>query len=380
MNPLGTRARVEELAALLEGGVSGPDTPTAGHAALAFRLQAVAPDLASTVVPRPEFRAALRTRLVAVATVQAATLATAPAPACSGSRTLGSAGSLTETRKAQRRMGVAAAAMAGVVAFAGVGVAASRSLPGQPFYGLKRGTEDVQLALAHGDTAKGRTHLEFAATRLREVQAMTHGDGELSLGAGTTGPVAAGAFGASTQTRINRTLADFSRETRAGQALLERAYRASGGPEPLRILTAFSTLQRARLVAVLTDLPAGSRASAERALQLVSSVGRDARQLLFLGGCGGECFPQGGGPTPQPTSGTLSTPTATPNRAPTDQLTTGTSGGPSVTGAPTAPPSPAPGSLPIEPALPTSQPTIPPLPTILPTALPTLLPSILPVP
>ena len=362
MSPLGTRARVEELAGLLEGAVSGPTTPTAEHAAVAMRLRAVAPLLEGTVVPRPEFRAALRARLVAVATVQAATLAPDP----SGSKVVGAAASWTQTRTAQRRMGVAAGLMAGVVAFTGLAVAASRSLPGQPFYGLKRGTEDVQLQLAHGDTAKGRTHLEFAATRLREVQSLAHGDGELSLGAGTTGPFAAGAFGAPARNAINRTLADFSSETRAGQALLQRAYRASSKPEPLRILTAFSTLQKARLVAVLPDLPTGSRAFAERALQLVTVVGSDAGQLLSVGRCGRECVPPGGGPTL--TGG----PTGTPN----GQNRTVRPGGPIATPAPTAPRSPSPrspspGSLPTAPVpLRTSAPTIlpPPLPPIPPLA------------
>ena len=360
MSPLGTRARVEELAGLLEGAVSGPTTLTAEHAAVAMRVRAVAPLLEGTVVPRPEFRAALRARLVAVATVQAATVTPDPASALSGSKVVGAPASWTQTRTAQRRMGVAAGLMAGVVAFTGLAVAASRSLPGQPFYGLKRGTEDVQLQLAHGDTAMGRTHLEFAATRLREVQSLAHGDGELSLGAGTTAPVAAGAFGAPARNAINRTLADFSSETRAGQALLQRAYRASGKPEPLRILAAFSTLQKARLVAVLPDLPAGSRAFAGQALQLVTVVGSDAGQLLSAGRCGRECFPPGGGPAVK----------GGPTDTPTGQNRTVRPGGPIATLAPTAPRSPSPGSLPTAPV---------PLGTSAPTILPPLLPPIPPL-
>ncbi len=366
MSPLGTRARVEELAGLLEGAVSGPTTRTAGHAAVAMRLRAVAPLLEGAVSPPAEFRATLRARLVAVATVQAATLTALPAPrstpARSGGKALGAAASWTQTRTAQRRMGVVAGLMAGVVAFTGMAVAASRSLPGQPFYGLKRGTEDVRLQLAHGDTAKGRTHLEFAATRLREVQSLAHDDVALSLGTGTRGPVAAGAFGAPARTAIDRTLADFSHETRAGQALLDRAYRASGKPEPLRILTAFSTLQKARLVAVLPDLPAGSRAVAEQALELVALVGSDAGQLLSVGRCARECLPPGGGPTLP--GGTTYTPNGQPR--------SGQPGDPIATPSLTTPHPPSRGSL--------RTPTPPvPLRTHAPTILPPPLPPLPPL-
>ena len=70
MNPLGNRARAEELARLLEGAVAGPTATTGGYAALAARLRAVSPVLQDTTALRPEFRTQLRQRLVAVATVQ----------------------------------------------------------------------------------------------------------------------------------------------------------------------------------------------------------------------------------------------------------------------------------------------------------------------
>ena len=79
-----------------------------------------------------------------------------------------------------RRAGISADVLTGV------GVAATRSLPGQPFYGLKGVGEDLQLKMADGDTAKGTKHLEFASTRLREIRALAHGEGQLSLGAAGT--------------------------------------------------------------------------------------------------------------------------------------------------------------------------------------------------
>jgi hypothetical protein len=399
MNPLGTRARVEELARLLDGAVSGPGSLTAGHAALATRLRAVAPSLDALAVPRAEFRATLRTRLLAVATVQAATAADAPyAEPLTRPSALDAAMSWTQTRKAQRRIGLTAGAMAGVIAFTGVGIAASRSLPGQPFYGLKRGAEGVQLQLAQGDTAKGTKHLEFASTRLREVRALAQGDSQLALGSATT-PQAAGAFGGSVTSKINDTLADFDSETKTGRTLLEKVYHATGKPEPLRILTTFSSQQQLRLVSIMPELPKASRRSAEQSLQLVTDVGSTANQLLSIGTCGGECFPQGGGPTlptePVPAPGATATPstspssndvppctcvqpTATPEPTPAVEPTPTDSPTETPTESPTASPTPSPTSSP------TSSPgVIPPLPlpTILPTILPTLpvLPN-LPIP
>ncbi|MGZ6791522.1 MAG: DUF5667 domain-containing protein, partial [Mycobacteriales bacterium] len=260
-------------------------------------------------------------------------------------------------------------------------------LPGEPFYGLKRGTEGLQLDLAHGDTAKGTKHLEFAATRLREVRALARGEGELSLGGGTT-PLAGGG-GRTLQRRVDATLADFDTETTAGSRLLQRAYRATGKQAPLRILTSFSTQQQVRLASIIPDLPAGSRAVAEQSLALVTEVGSTADQLLSLGTCGASCAPSAGGPTvpsePEPTPGTTAVPSGSPDGngvppcvclAPTPGQTAGpspSSGEP--TGAPGAPgdqPTPQPTPTPTPSSTPAPGPT---LPVVLPTAVTTLLPT-----
>lgn len=398
MNPLGTRARIEELARLLDGAVSGPATLTGGHASLATRLRAVAPSFDAPSIPRPEFRTALRARLVAVATVQAATLPPLAAPAPAGSKALEAAVSWTQSNKAQRRIGVTAGAMAGVIAFTGVGVAASRSLPGQPFYGLKRGAEDVQLTMAQGDISKGSKHLEFAATRLREVRALAHGERELSLGGGSTGPLAAGAtLGSSVQARINTTLSDFDAETSSGRSLLEKAYRTSGKPAPLRILTTFSSQQQVRLTSIIPDLPAGSQRIAQQSLQLVTEVGSTAGQLLSIGTCTSSCFPQGGGPTlpsePVPMPGATASPSNDNNVPPCTCVQPASSDPtPSVDPSPSQPPAPdaTPTDSPTETPSPTPSPTstpspspfpfpLPSLPPIIP-SLPPILPSGIPLP
>jgi len=158
---LPSRRRADEFARLLEGGGSTNDPGLAPLVGLARSLQSL------PLGPTPDFRDALRQRLLAVAAV-----APAAAPARTASK-LGGLDRLVGSWRAQRRFAVAAGAMAGVVAIAGVGVAGSRSLPGDPLYGIKRGTEAVQLATTHGLQARGELHLRFAKERLSEVERLS---------------------------------------------------------------------------------------------------------------------------------------------------------------------------------------------------------------
>lgn len=385
MNPLGNRARAEELARLLEGAAYGGAAAPAGNlAALAFRLRAVSPALEEVAPLRPEFRTALRQRLVAVATVQAPQAA--PAAVAVGAGSLDKVLAWSRTWSAQKRLALASGAMAGVVALTGVGVASSRSLPGQPFYGLKRASEGLQLQMASGDTAKGTKHLEFAATRLREVRALANGDGELSLGAvGDLGTLAAGRTTASLQNRITRTLAAFDHETSQGRTLLEGVYRSTGRTAPLRVLTEFSSQQKDRLSTLIPELPAGTADAAAQSLALVTEVGSTATQLLEMGTCSASCDPSAAGPAltvePGPTPGTSASPEQDGNGVPPCtcvEPSTTPEPTPGPTTEPTSEPTPAPTGSPRP--TPTSSPTPTPgvLPTIVPTAVPTVLPTILP--
>jgi hypothetical protein len=383
MNPLGNRARAQELARLLEGAVAGPGTAVAGYATLAVRLRALA--AAVDPAPAPDFREALRTRLLAVAAVQGVGAEAAPA------RGLAKAVTWTHSWKAQRRLAVMAGAMAGVVALTGVGIASSRSLPGQPFYGLKRVAEDVQLSLADGDTEKGTKHLEFAATRLREVRALARGEGQLALSG--TGTVAGSvALGGSLASRIESTLGDFRSETSQGRSLLEKAYRSTGKKEPLRVLTTFARQQQSRLTAILPELPSDTTDAAEESLALVTQVGTQANELLGFQACDVACNPDSAGPgvaeEPAPAPGATASATpppdnngvadcecnATPEPTPAPSESEEPTPSPEPTAEPTPTPTPTPTRTPEPGLLPDPLPSLIPDPieSLLPTALPTL--------
>ena len=415
MNPFGTRGRAEELARLLDGATALPAPAGLGGApVLVARLRATGASLSTTTVPRPEFKAALRTRLMAVAAVQAAQAeaGVAARPA----RALEDAVSWATGRRAA---GVAAGAMASVVAVTGVAVAGSQSLPGDPFYGVKRTTEALQLATADGDVERGTRHLDFAATRLREVRGLALGRDAaqaLPLSAGVDGAVLAGsasdlaagaALGGSVAERVRKTLADMDTETRKGTELLTEAFRDSQQPEPLRALSRFATRQSDGLERLLPALPAATRDRARVSLALLTGVASETDELLDLGTCGPACDPSTSAPAPGSTTGTAPStavpgsdpcacepqPTPAPSSATAPEPGTGSTPGqePQPTAsstrrpAPSSTPQPSPssgGGLPLPVPLPEPLPSLPlpevPLPT-LPEPVASLLPTLGPL-
>ena len=378
MNPFGSRAS-DDFARLLDSG---------GTVALVTRLRATGAALDGAVAPRPEFRAALRTRLMAVATVQAAAPAAAPraVPVAVSWRRRGSV--------------VAAGAMASVVAVSGVAVAGSQSLPGDPFYGVKRTTEAFQLRMADGDVEKGTRHLDFAATRLREVRGLTLGrdaadagpvlgpsalSGGLVLRSASQPLATGGALSAGVADRVRTTLAEMDEQTREGSELLTEAFRESQAPEPLRALSRFATRQSAGLEELLPALPPATQTRARASLALLSDVEETTEELILIGTCGTSCDPSTAAPTlptvpgspapvpsgedcacPEPAPAPTPDPTSPPSSEPTPAPQP--TDGPSSTPATPAQPSPSPSAgepLPVplpSPSLPIPLPTLSPLP------------------
>jgi len=350
MNLTGTR-RAEEFHRLVESSVRDDD-PVSGP------LLAVVDALRSTPTvpaPRPEFRAALRQRLVAVATVQGVGETESPM------RRARSAGS---TWKVQRRLTALAAGAAVVTGVAGVGVGSSRSLPGQPLYGVKRAAEAAQLAATVGTEARGKRHLEFARTRLAEIKALAGSSSSL-------GPIAGdndAAAGSSAHAQlIQQTLRAMDEETRSGANDLFAAFQSSGSREPLLALNDFSREQYADLRGLLPELPEPSRPAAGSSLALLQVVAQWT--VRYAGSAPSPTSTTPSVPAPGPSSSTTSnSPSATPAVKPSSGGSTPTRSS-SPTGSGGTPILPTNNStvLPIPPL-----PTLTPVPTQLPTELPTL--------
>lgn len=227
-------------------------------------------------------RARQRQRLVAVMAVNP------PAPDATTGRL-----ATPRTSRATRRLAALGSSVAVMTAVAGVGVAGARSLPGQPFYDVKRATEAVQLWLARGDLAKGREHLEFARTRLAEARALP--PTETSL--------------------ITSTLARMDAETRDGSADLISAYRSSSSAEPLSDLASFAQQQYAGLVALAHRLPLTQQPVELRSLGVLGAVTQRVKQVAD--GCLTCLLPgqSGGGGAASPTPAPTPTPSPTQHRS-----------------------------------------------------------------
>lgn len=320
----------EEFAAALEGSGAASarrDPALAPLLSLAQGLQAV------PLAAAPDFRDALRQRLLAVATVAPSPLAV-PSPA-------DRARTWVEGWRVQRALQVAAASMAGVVAVTGVSVGASRSAPGDALYGMKRSAEGVQLSLARNDVNRGKRHLQHAETRLREVARIVGEDIALGPAPSTPGQITV-AFGGSKSARVAEGLHAMDDSTRDGTRLLFEAYTEEQDDDVLRYVQEFTARQREHLGAVISALPAEAYDDAEASLSLVSNLHLRATQLLAVGTCGAENCVALKPVAPSPGATTPATPTATPtydDLGPVPCTCPGTGSGPEPTPEPTPSPS-----------------------------------------
>jgi hypothetical protein len=335
--PMSRDARsAERFAGLLDidGSQAATADPAMGSLLLVANSLRAAGRASGPVGPEADFRAALRQRLVAVATVQGVE----PEAIGHGRTAIGS--------RAYRRIAAFAGTVAIVTSVAGVGVAASRSLPGDPFYGIKRGTESVQLWAASGNLAKGKRHLEFARTRLAEAQALPDDSSHL----------------ASTLTAMNV-------QTKEGTSELISAYQSSKSMAPLADLVVFSREQIAGLLALAPTLPVALRSQDTTSIQLldgvvnqVNTVSNDACVLCVVPG--GTPSPGGHLPSVAPLHSPIPSTKLTPQPVTSNHPSTG----------------PIKTPIPVHTTLPTSVPTKLPtkLPTHLPTGILTIIPSLSP--
>lgn len=138
-------------------GAAGDDVALAPLLRLTEALGAAG---GGAIAPTDAFRQALRNRILAVGAVS-----TRPA------------GGISQPAPWRRRLVAVSAALAVTTGgAAATAVASTNALPGDTLYDVKRAVEQVQLALAPTELAKGERYLAIASTRLAEVQAMLEGN------------------------------------------------------------------------------------------------------------------------------------------------------------------------------------------------------------
>jgi hypothetical protein len=336
--------------------------------------------------PDPEFRAATRARLVAMAAVR--TPVTAPASRLWG-LLAGRAPDASSLRwRARLTAGLAGAALT-VTTLATLVAVADGTGPGDVLYDLKRGTERTQLALA-GDS-RGQILLDFASTRLDELEVLV-GDGASALPAAMPagpGDAAVSATGAD-PVLVLETLQAMDAETGEGTVWLTDRAVESSDAGPLDHLAQWAAGQADDLVALQDLVPDAAAEAVGRSLTLLADVGARADGLQAALGCPAgpavdgtddlgpvpvPCPPPAPGPPPAGGSGGTSTrtstvdggaPVATDPTVPTPAPTGGRGPGGTVPAPPTpvvpSPTTSVPGGL--LPPLSTTAPQRPSTPTV----------------
>ena len=249
------------------------------------RVRAVLASLAavSTPAPRAEFRSELRAQLVAITpriiteSAAAPELAAAPKSATAGRRAARPVAApprhsdafVSRLRRIpiRRPLVIAASVLTAFAVLLGGAVYMSRkALPGDALYGLKRASENFQLATAGSDTEKAHDYLSFAATRAKEVRALLSRAGVAGVGP------QAGGIDAGTAANIRSTLASADADVKSASKLLgDQAVRSQSG-KPLDAVTQWGPSQLTRLNDIAAAMPAGSLQA--RTMSSANLVGR----------------------------------------------------------------------------------------------------------
>jgi hypothetical protein len=296
------------------------------------RVQAVLAELKTLTVappPRAHFRAELRAQLVAVAPRLVAEGAAAEAPLVdiaprpspipkaqrvqpqAPARHTDRDGVLARLRRLPigRPLAIAATVVtAFALLLAGAVVLSKKALPGDALYGLKRASEQVELATASNDQEKARYYLEFAATRANEAKSLLGRSSASALG---VGPHASGGVNAHTAKLVTSTLASADSDVRSASRLLGTQAVHNSSAKPLGAMIDFAPGQLRRLQQIAAAIPAGElRTRADTSARLVSAALVRATALQSAIGC--SCLKDAPsdelGPIPCTSCGSIATP------------------------------------------------------------------------
>lgn len=228
--------------------------------------------------PAPEFKARLRERLVAAAATSPTDVLPKVAPdAGGGPARRRPAGHGVRPARVPLLAGVGApraallaGALSALVALAGVTVVTShRALPGDKLYSLKRTTESVELALAHGADAKARRHLDFAQNRASELADFVT---RRAPGSSRSSQESAAELNDSDVALVRSALDDMDKETREGTRLLTTYAVGKMLDDPLADLAAWAADQRAIIQPVLDRLDGDAAARARSSVALIDQI------------------------------------------------------------------------------------------------------------
>ncbi|MBV9315275.1 MAG: hypothetical protein JO100_16425 [Pseudonocardia sp.] len=160
-------------------------------------------------------------------------------------------------------IGISAAAVVMALAVTGGGALFSQNaLPGDTLYGVKKTTESGVVALTPGQENKGQRQLDYAATRLDEVQALNSNQ----------------AASADRGTDISQALRGFNEQTAAGSRLLLSGINA-GNKNELTTLSNWANAQSRRLAAMRSSMPPSAQLDVDNSIRLLELLRTRAQSL-----------------------------------------------------------------------------------------------------
>jgi hypothetical protein len=281
------RRRAAEFAQLADLAVDRPGADVAKQLAedeesaqLVSITQALR-ELESAAGPDPQFRARLRQRLVAHATVTApagGTARTPVVPAPRGGRTQRLGG-----RAGSPRLAFLAGTLAALVLISGLTLLASNNaVPGDSLYAIKRSSENLELALLHNPQDRGERKLSFARERLQEINSLVARNG--SPAGGSTGT---GTFGSADTNQMLAALKDMDRSTGEGAALLTGLAVQKQSAQLLAELDAWANGQLTSLTTLRQRMPGEAAQRATGSITLLNRLSFRLAELRAALGCTG---------------------------------------------------------------------------------------------
>ncbi|GAB2824262.1 DUF5667 domain-containing protein [Lentzea nigeriaca] len=235
----------ERFARAVEGGPQpvGRDSDLADDLAIVALLRGM------DVGPDAETRARMKQRIL-----------TAPPP----EKPL--VGSSVRRVGARARLAVAAAAvLCLLMSLGGMSVLLSRdALPGDPLYGVKRTTESASIGLTFGDESRALKHLEFAASRVTEMETLADRSAD--------------------QSAQLTALADLNSDAVEG-ARQFTTYATSSDEKALPALREWALAQYVKLGTLRPRLPGDAGAHADTTMWLLASIAQRAHDLAARAGC-----------------------------------------------------------------------------------------------
>ncbi|GAA5177887.1 DUF5667 domain-containing protein [Rugosimonospora acidiphila] len=152
---------------------------------------------------------------------------------------------------------------AGTLALSGMSMASGDAMPGDPLYGVKRSTENAQLALTGSDIDRGQAYLGFARNRGMEATAVRDDPN-----------------------RLEAALGDMDAETTQGVRLLTAMALNQHNPTALSLIDDFVSTQRPEVVRLVTGLTGLARTRAAQSLRLLDQIGERSAALRASLSCG----------------------------------------------------------------------------------------------